>query len=233
MKRVLGMVVAVWVTGLWATTQSPDKVLYEGKEYGVSVNPLEPYFKEHPKKRPTNTRYDAEGRASVVVSSGLSRGYVATFEIRDDALFVRDIAVLVGWDKARGEDNFESVMGKVFPDGAEVKADWVTGVLATTGRRDVRGTWTREDRMVFEFREGELVSKRSMAAREYGEFVRTDGYKAIRDRMKEEGYANIHYWGDPDNWEDMRGGVDDWLEGANTEGDGKIKTTEDTEGNRE
>jgi len=211
MRRCLGFVVGVvCATGLLASEQMPDRLLHDGKEYVISVNPLEPYFKKHPKRHPSDFRDYTKG---ITLSSGLTRGYIATFEIVDDELFVRDIVVLAGWDEATKENICESVMRKVFPDDAEVKADWVTGFLAAVGCGDfgsresdgVAGVW--EDRTVFEFRAGELVSKWLMAPHTYWCFVRMDEYRAVRDRMKKEGYTNTYCWRDPDNWNETRKGT--------------------------
>ena len=51
------------------TAQYPDKITYNGTEYSLNSNPLEPYFEKNPENRPD------------MVSTALWRGYVGHFEI--------------------------------------------------------------------------------------------------------------------------------------------------------
>jgi len=230
---------------VFATGQMPDKLLYNGKEYDISINPLEPYLIKNPRQRERLTDSDNEiinqplsreelhallkntkiysnavgddekldklavlfGKRLTtnrgVMSTALTRRYIATFEIKDSQLFVKDIVVMDG----ESESGYRSVFKKLFSGETAIKADWVTGLLMTTGRRDIqdgKGVYSTliENRLVFEFQEGNLISERSMNDNEYTDFVQTDAYKAIREKMKGAGYKNIHYWSDPDNWDD-------------------------------
>lgn len=85
MKRLLLTIIFTLFSGLkvFATAQFPDKINYNGKEYNLNSNPLEVYFEKNPNKRPK----------SEVRSSALWRGYVATFEIIDNQLFLKDIEI--------------------------------------------------------------------------------------------------------------------------------------------
>src|SRR2546426_1395774 len=64
-----------------ATPQAPDLLLMNGKQYSILTNPLEPFLALNPDKRPT----------SDIVSTGLWRGYVATWKIEDDHLILTKI----------------------------------------------------------------------------------------------------------------------------------------------
>ncbi|MDR0515679.1 MAG: hypothetical protein LBH25_01380 [Fibromonadaceae bacterium] len=54
----------------FATAQEPDLLIHNGEKYDLTVNPMEPFFKENPEKRPPSP------------NTALWRGYIATFEIR-------------------------------------------------------------------------------------------------------------------------------------------------------
>ena len=84
MKTVFTIILTLffWLN-VFATAQESDQLIYNGKMYSLSSNPLESYFEKYPDKRP---------RPEVMTSS-LWRGYVATFEIRDSMLYVKDISV--------------------------------------------------------------------------------------------------------------------------------------------
>jgi len=107
-----------------ATAQIPDRLIYQGKSYNLHNNPLEVYFKEHPKKRP-------EGDIS---STALWRGYIATFEIQNQTLILKDLEVQV-YQHQEGQEEWmpnvtlKSVLNTVFPEGNTLKIDWCTEVL--------------------------------------------------------------------------------------------------------
>ena len=89
---------------LSATAQYPDKINYNSKEYSLLTNPLEKYFEKNEDKRPTGG----------VISSAMWRGYVATFEIIENELFVKDIEIQI-LDEKDGSLEWKSVINEVFP----------------------------------------------------------------------------------------------------------------------
>lgn len=105
---------------LFATAQYPDNLIYKGKTYALFTNPLESFFEKYPEKRPIGG----------ISSTALWRGYVATFEIRDNQLFLKDIEIEV---EKEGSETFDyewkSVINEVFPDSAQRKIDWFTGII--------------------------------------------------------------------------------------------------------
>src|SRR5258708_6631795 len=109
------------ISKVFATAQFPDKILYQGEKYNLNSNPLESYFEKYPDKRPKGG----------VQSTALWRGYVATFEVKDSQLFLKDIAVEI-WDDSAGQSSktkWKSVMNEVFASQEVVKIDWFTGLL--------------------------------------------------------------------------------------------------------
>ena len=77
MKSLFSILLSLALTSpsLLATAQYPDILIHKGKEHSLFNNPMEAYFEKHPKKKPE----------SGVRSSALWRGYVATFEFKDNA----------------------------------------------------------------------------------------------------------------------------------------------------
>lgn len=102
-----------------ATAQYPDKIIYKGKEYRLHTNPMEAFFEKHPNRRP-------EGG---VISSALWRGYVATFEISNGSLVLRDIEIEVPNPDKEHDYVFKSVLEKVVPRGEILTIDWFSGLL--------------------------------------------------------------------------------------------------------
>jgi hypothetical protein len=88
-----------------------DKIIYEGKDYGLAAAPLEYYFSANAELRPNFTSFN----------SGCMRGYVGRWEIRGDRLY------LVGMDMVR---ETASTFASIFPDACDgIFADWVSGDL--------------------------------------------------------------------------------------------------------
>lgn len=100
-----------------ATAQQPDILIYRGKAYSLHANPLEEYFRKYPDKKPQTS----------IVSTANWRGYVATFEVIDSTLFLRDIEIEYNDGKNRLRN--KSVMDEVFPGQKVVALEWFNGLL--------------------------------------------------------------------------------------------------------
>lgn len=100
----------------WATAQFPDVLIYKGKTESILSNPLEQFFdKDHP--RPM--------KLFQTDCSALWRGYVATWKIEDDKLYL--IKVVEGSCSA---DAPEIPLSKILPGKkAPIFADWFSGTL--------------------------------------------------------------------------------------------------------
>jgi len=118
MKKILLIVIMLLTLPLsaWATAQMPDKLIYEGKTVDIHSEPLEQYFnKNHPKPfsmmQPTCT--------------ALWRGYLATWEIKKDKLYL--VKVVGG---GCGDDEPEVPISKLFPGkSSPIFANWYSGTL--------------------------------------------------------------------------------------------------------
>lgn len=108
----------------FATAQQPDVLLYDGKKYSLLANPLESYYNEERAKPRFFTRPGS-------VSTGNWRGYVATWKIEEDFLYLVNIDSWIceslGSEKCKKAD-LKELFGEKYQD-EKVKADWFTGEL--------------------------------------------------------------------------------------------------------
>jgi len=176
----------------YPTSQIPDKIIYNGNEYKLHCNPMEAYFELHPEKRPVNE----------IMSSNLWRGYVATFEIKDNALYLKDLSIQVS--DTTTKDKFDhmwiSVVDKVFPNETNIKIDWYTGLLVLPYGELLNYVHmgygsTYENYILIEINKGNFMKEKDMNYEEYENFKdkqfkafkKTDEYKKIKSEIQKEG----------------------------------------------
>ncbi len=109
--------VMLWSATALATAQLGDNLVYKGQTYNIHTNPLETYFDEqHP-------RPDKLFGASC---TACWRGYVATWEIKDDG-FLYLLRLVEGTCAGNAP---EIPLDKVFPgQKGPIKATWFSGML--------------------------------------------------------------------------------------------------------
>ena len=200
MKNILFIFGLIFVINLpvSGTIQMPDKIIYNGKEYPLrgkslldSYYPMEDYFKKYPDKRPK-----VDG-----VATYLWRKYVATYEIKDNQLYLKDIGILV--------DGFEtkSVLNEIFQSQELIKIDWLTGLLAipdgkSNGYGDheryiileiIEGNFLREKQIILDIDEnfmnedqyGKYTEYELFKKRQFEAFKKTDEYYKAKTRIKD------------------------------------------------
>mgnify|MGYP001381316081 CR=1 FL=1 len=187
------IIILFCAVNLFATAQYPDKIFYKGKEYALHSNPMEEYFKKFPDKRPK----------SGIISSALWRGYVATFEIADNSLFLKDIEIEVR-KKTDNERSFEtewkSVLSEVVPDNRKLKIDWFTGLLVLPYGKVVNYVHmgygsTYKNYILLEIDRGDFKLAREFTHKQYEKFKerqfqafkKTEEYKKLIEEMKKDG----------------------------------------------
>jgi hypothetical protein len=167
---ILILLLSCFAEDVSATAQIPDHLIYEGKTYHLHNNPLEAYFKEHPKKRP-------EGD---ITSTALWRGYIATFEIQNQQLILTDLQIQVYNHKEGKEEwtpnvTLKSVLNRVFPEGDTLKIDWCTAVLILPSGKlkdyvDFGYVSTFEQYLLLEIKEGILIQAKEFDGEGYRVF---------------------------------------------------------------
>lgn len=177
---------------VFGTAQAPDKIIYNGKEYSLHSNPMESYFEKFPDKRP-----ECE-----VMSTGLWRGYIATFEIKDNQLYLKDIEIQVSTKKKNDKYKYswKSVLNEVFPNQELIKIDWLTGLLVLPEGKIVNYVHmgyasTYKHYVLLEFENGNLKGEKKFGYEEYEKFKdkqfqafkKTDEYKKLKEDLKKDG----------------------------------------------
>ena len=193
MKYLLSTILStiLWVS-TFATAQYPDKIFFNGKTYSLHTNPLEIYFEKYPDKKPKGG----------LMSSALWRGYVATFEIRDSQLIVKDIEIQI-WDTTSGKNNdikWKSVLNEVFHEKKDMKVDWLTGLLVLPYGKIVNYVHmgygsTYENYYLLEIDKGDFVKTKQFGYKDYEKFKdnqfkafkQTDEYKNIKAKLQKDG----------------------------------------------
>ncbi len=170
------LIMFVVTTRAFSTAQYPDKIIYQGKEYSLHSNPLESFFEKHPERKPRGG----------VMSTALWRGYVATFEVRDGQLFLKDIEIQVQDSTSTDFDTvWKSVRAKVFPNQAEIKIDWLSGLLVIPHGKLVNYVHmgygsTYENYILLEVDKGDVKQERKYGHKEYAKF-RERQFQAFRE----------------------------------------------------
>ncbi len=137
-------------------------------------------------------------------STALWRGYVATFEIVDQTLRVRDVQIQE-WD-GTGKDyktKWVSILAKAFPAGTARTLDWFTGFLILPDGKlqeyvhmGYASTYERY-RLLF-VRAGRVTADRVFTADEYREykvkqfeaFTHTERFREMRAKLRK-GQSNL------------------------------------------
>ncbi len=108
----------------FATPQAPDKLIHKGKLFNLFASPLESFYKGD-KSRP---KFMIEPRTW---HSDNQRGYVATWEVRDNFLYLVEIESWIceppSSDNCKRAD-LKELFGERYQDG-RVKAEWFSGEL--------------------------------------------------------------------------------------------------------
>ena len=172
-----------------ATAQASDLLIVGGKEFSLNTNPLENQLQKKQWRPPENA----------VITSANWRGYIATWEIKDGSLFLKDVTIGVSDSKNRRDYVRKSITRDLYPGASEVFADWYTGALIIPDGKMTHyvhmGYGSSFDHyQVFRVRAGKVVEHLSMTGAEFeaykeGKFAafrKTDAYaKAYADFRKE------------------------------------------------
>jgi hypothetical protein len=194
---LLKILLILFVLEVQATAQMPDKIIYKGIEYNLFSNPLETYFEKNPNKRPIRNVGGV-----IVQSSSLWRGYLATFEIKDSTLFVKDVQILYS-DSSDGNSHvskWKSVINEVFHERQEMKANWFSGLLVLSYGKLINYVHmgyasTYENYILLEINEGVLkkvkhfnsIEYEKFKERQFQAFKKTKEYKMTKKELIKDG----------------------------------------------
>ena len=178
MKRLLLFLLSLAVTGsLYATAQIPDVLTMDGKTYSIFTNPLTPVLAANPERLPQPE----------VTSTGLWRGYIAHWSVRDARLYLDDVKVPTkAWmdSDAPESEQFRSAMKPLFGADGQKVAAWFTGhLIVPTGEIvdyvHMGYASTYSSYLVLKIIKGEVQQKRALDAAAFQRFRRTQ-YEAFK-----------------------------------------------------
>jgi hypothetical protein len=100
--------------------QQPDKISFNGEKLDLYSNPLEQFWTRHRK-----------GRQAFISTPECSRGYLASWEIRDNKLLLKDIDAYYSRNFIFFRKPAKYSLKKLFPksNGRPVVASWFSGKL--------------------------------------------------------------------------------------------------------
>ena len=200
MKTVISLfLIVLIVRTLFGTAQVADILIFNGDTLSLYSNPLESFYNEENPRPVSFFVYGDSALDSTYeehLSSACWRGYIATWEIIDDHLFLIRIEECIG-DKV-------SDLGKLFPNKLslqnKVLADWFSGLLVLPYGEIIKYVHMGyaslfENYTILEIKAGKLTQEKSFAGEEYIKFKRrqfeqykkTDSYKSQLQKLTEGG----------------------------------------------
>jgi len=176
-----------FISTVFCTPQRPEIIIYKGEKYQLLYNlPMAEYFKKYPDKHPKKDFY---------FSTGLTRGYVSTFEIIENQLYIKDIMIIIYDPREKIVE--KSVMNEVFPKQRLVKIDWVTGLLVLPKGKKIADPPNYaeyplyENYIILEIEKGILVCEKEFTYAEYEvfkeaqfeAFKKTEEYEKLKAKL--------------------------------------------------
>ncbi|AWI07922.1 hypothetical protein CKA38_00405 [Ereboglobus luteus] len=173
----------------------PDILIYKGEEYSLHINPLDEFFYKNPDvKLPKSS--------TLVISSALWRGYLATFEIKNDYFFIKNVQTLTGDGKGTAESRWKSVINDIFKETMSRRLDWFSGLLILPRGKVVDYVHlgyasTFENYTLLEIDKGKCVKERHFSTEGYSKFKKkqfkafkkTDEYNRLINKFNEQGVS--------------------------------------------
>ncbi len=156
----------VCISGIYATPQEPDFLIYEGQEYPIYNEPLEFFFEKNPELRPKFCGG----------TSSLWRGYVAYIEVVEGELILKDVRIPMV-NPADPLCLKESKLSEVAPEGKLFTFDWYSGTLEAAygehiGGDDFYQVWkVWEKYSLFQVEKGKLTNVRHFTNAHYQEYL--------------------------------------------------------------
>ena len=133
------------------TAQIGEKIIYNGDEYHIATEPLNPYLEKH------NIEFKAYWTACW-------RGYYGSWEIEDDKLYLIDLRANL---PINDKETKEVGIDYLFPGQEKVFADWFTGEIRITYGKILKYVHMAyesiyEKEMFLKIENGRLVGRRDI-----------------------------------------------------------------------
>lgn len=178
MKIFFSLLLVVFISfNSSATQQTPDSLIYEGKQLALSTSwaypsPLETYFHYNNQK--------SIFKNGGITSTANYRGHLAYWLIENGKLFLSEVRS----GRETQHPSFygiKSIQHKPSTNGA-IAADWFSGVIAADYYEEIESSRSYQATYYFQIRNGQVVAKNDIAAEEL---------KAIRESTKETASAYL------------------------------------------
>ena len=172
----------------FATAQMSDTIILDGKELPLNTNPLTPYLEELKWKIPEEA----------VISSANWRGHVATWEIAEERLILKDVTIRI--PSGNNGAAKKSILRDIFPSENVVVATWYTGALIIPDGEMTEYVHMGYGSMYSHYQvaritKGNVTELLSMTGKEFSaykdkkfrDFIGTDEYKKARAELLKDG----------------------------------------------
>ena len=116
MKNLFLIIFTLISINVFATFQTPDKIIIDNNEFSLTTYPFEKYFELYPDKRPKS------------ISTSLHRGYLAIYEVINNEIYLKDIKVEYQ-ENNQNIIQLKSIMNELFPNKKLIKIDWISSIL--------------------------------------------------------------------------------------------------------
>lgn len=188
----LALISLLLTSNVLATIQLPNRILFQSQTYATNFDPLDDYLRKYPERKP-----------KINGSSGdLWRGYLATYEIVDDVLILKDVEIDSGFkqkDDGLYYRGWKSVLSDVVPGNKKLKIEWYTGLIVlgygevTYEEYDFLQTF--EKYVILEVSEGRFLTSKKFGKnefvafrhRQFAAFKKTDEYRKLVGKMRIDG----------------------------------------------
>lgn len=184
---LLILLLAVYFS-LSASVYTPDKLLYNGKEYSiVDSKYLSHFFID----KADHTEMTPDGE--IILSTAPRQGYIGTFRIEDNQLYVTAIQKYYMEDLQIKRENAYS---SLFPNTTRAKADWVSGLMLAgeVPEGGFKNGDSPKNYILLEIKDGTVIKEMKLSRKElnnfkkrqYRSFKNTEEYHTVFDRLKAE-----------------------------------------------
>ena len=187
-RKFLFILLLTIYSSLSASVYSPDKLLYNGKEYNI----LDSKHLSHLFVNKTD-HAEIAPNGEIIVSTASRQGYIGTFKIEDNQLYVIAIQKYYMEEmKIKREEAYSSL----FPNTDQKKADWVSGLILAgeIPEGGFKNGDSPKDYILLEVLDGTVIKEKKLNKKElnnfkkkqYESFKNTEEYNSVFKRLKAE-----------------------------------------------
>lgn len=142
--KIIGFLSLALSLNVNSTEQESDFLKYNGKTYNILMK-----FQKSPLEEYLTSNYNHLKKSFATMNS---RGFVGTYSIIDDYIYVTEITVH-HYDKENDKIVHKSIINKVSPDQNIIKMIWYTGYIEIAMKNKTEQLSLSESRYIFEPKE--------------------------------------------------------------------------------